>query len=418
MKSHDISVQPKSAPSTTKEHLWDRNFILLLAGSSVSTAGDSITFIVFGFLAYSTTQSTALYSLSLICHFLPGILVSLVSGPIVDRSNPVRVMVYADIFRAIAIFVFVLVYSMYEIDIWGILTLAFFNGLAEAWFSPASKALTVRIIHKKNLAKSLGILNGFDEAIELAFKGIGGFLVATLKPLALLVADGMSFVASAVSESSIKPEKAEPSVAKSTTSSFLNDCKDGFNHVFKRPDLKQILYIQGFLSFFAIPGYVLLLPMLSNSFDNGVELYGLALSALALGNVAGSLGYSKHSFLDRYHLLLGSILGFSAIWAIVASLHSLEAIIVLILVLGFFQSISRITLQSVWLERLDSRYVGRASSIQSLIFSTLIPVGIILSGLLGELFSPTDVLTCAYLACFLISAVILWNRGTKNAIRN
>lgn len=401
-----------------KENLWNRNFILLLAGSSVSTAGDSITFIVFGFLAYSTTQSTALYSLTLVCHFLPGILVSLVSGPIVDRSNPVKVMVYADVFRAIAIFVFVLVYSIYEIDIWGILALAFFNGLAEAWFSPASKALTVRIIHKKNLAKSLGILNGFDEAIELAFKGIGGFLVSTFRPLALLIVDGMSFVASAVSESSIKPDKEELSVAKSTTSGFLNDCKDGFTHVFQRPELRQILYIQGFLSFFAIPSYVLLLPMLSMSFDNGIELYGLALSALALGNVAGSLGYTKLTTLNRYHLLFRSVLGFSMIWAIVPTLRSLDVIIVLILVLGFFQSISRITLQSVWLEKLGSQYVGRASSIQSLVFSTLIPVGIILSGLLGELYSPSEVLEYSYIACFTISAIMLWNKNTKSAIRN
>lgn len=384
-----------------------KNFLLLLLGSTVSSAGDSLTFIAFGYLAYSYTESTVIYSLTLVCHFLPNIIGSFVSGPMVDRHNPVHLMVYADLFRAAVLVIFVAVNVYLGFSYWSVFALAFCNGLAESWVTPASKSVLLQIVTKKDLKKSLAIYETANQTAEFVFKAAGGFLLSLFRPVYLLMIDGLSFCLCAVAESRISLGKKAQVERPDEKRSLLSDFKEGAAYLSSQPSLVNILALIGLLNFFAIPGFVLLLPFLTQHFGEGVAVYGYGLSAMALGNIAGSAIFGKLPEDGLHVRLTGSAVSFALLWAVLPFQSSIAGVLLILFLAGVSQAVCRLTLQSLWLEKVDAKFVGRVSSMQTMLISFLIPVGMLVSGALGSLYSSTDVLVLSYIACALIFLAIL-----------
>lgn len=403
-----LSQRSPEKPNAPKQgKLEKRNFKLLLIGSATSSAGDALTFVVFGFLAFTETQSTAIYSATLVCHFVPKVLGSIFSGPFVDSRNPVKLIVYSDLFRAASILTFVITSALMGISYWGLFILAFCNGLAEAWFTPASNALLTKIVPKESLGKSLALLEGSNQTFDVLFKAIGGVLVNIYRPIALLAFDGLSFGASAFLESKISLDNKLPLGEAEKKESLASQLRAGYLYLLNNSSLAKLLTLVGTLNFFAVPGLVLLLPLLSKKFDESVVYYGYALSSMAIGNIVGSIAFGKIQQRNRYEVLLSSVFGFSLSWILIASQNELPLMLVLIFLAGICQSLSRLTLQSTLLETLDPRFVGRATAIQMALIAILIPVGMLLSGFLGELFSPHLIITSSYIACCALACWLL-----------
>lgn len=401
---------------TSRTRFWHRNYQLLLIGSASSAAGDSLTLLIFSYLAYTKTGSTSVYSIALICHFLPSIFGSVISGSVVDRSHPVRMIVCADLFRSATIFIVAISSMFFGMTSWLLFALAFLNGLAEAWFTPASKALLLNVVRKENLPKALAVFETTNQISELIFKGIGGFLLSTLRPLTLLVSNGCCFILSAFVESNIATKDLKSqNGSKEEKSALASDFSAGLGYVFSKPQLCRLLVFVGLINFFAIPGFVLLLPLVSAA-GYGADFFGFGLSALATGNVLGSLLSSRITYYRRSARIAIGTLGFCVAWILIATIDSAMPLIFLLFIAGLFQSICRIVLQTTWLEKLDSRFIGRATSIQTMVISFLLPIGMLVTGSLGDVLPPATVLLWSYSLCGLLCTILLFQRRFRDSI--
>jgi MFS family permease len=80
-----------------------RDFTLLWTAQFISTMGSGLTTIAASILVYRVTGSALSVGLMLMATALPGLLVGLIAGVFVDRFDRKRIMVAAELIRAVLI---------------------------------------------------------------------------------------------------------------------------------------------------------------------------------------------------------------------------------------------------------------------------------------------------------------------------
>src|SRR5215216_5511012 len=99
------SASPPPAPETTPDptlstvtgRLWNRNFILLWAGQTISQLGNPAFNIGAMFWLMEKTGSASLMGLVMTAASVPAILLSPFGGTFADRHSRVRIMVWSDL---------------------------------------------------------------------------------------------------------------------------------------------------------------------------------------------------------------------------------------------------------------------------------------------------------------------------------
>jgi MFS family permease len=79
----------------------NRAFRLLWAGQLISTIGSALTSLAASILVYRLTGSTLNVGLMLMATVLPSLLIGLIAGVFVDRLDRKRMMIAADVLRAV-----------------------------------------------------------------------------------------------------------------------------------------------------------------------------------------------------------------------------------------------------------------------------------------------------------------------------
>src|SRR5689334_8438410 len=97
-----IPIAPTTRPSPFAV-FRKRNFTLLWIGQLISTIGSALTDLVAGILVYRMTGSALSVGLLLIVTALPSLIIGLVAGVLVDRFDRRRIMIAADLIRALLV---------------------------------------------------------------------------------------------------------------------------------------------------------------------------------------------------------------------------------------------------------------------------------------------------------------------------
>jgi predicted MFS family arabinose efflux permease len=150
----------------------NRNFSLLWVGQVVETIGASLTSLAASILVYRLTGSAASVGLMLMASAAPTILVGLMAGVAVDRYDRKRIMVIADVTRAVLVLLipFLIPFSM----AWLYIIVALSAAVTQ-FFDPAHEAVLPEIATDEELAaaNSLMAISSFGAtAIGFAASGL------------------------------------------------------------------------------------------------------------------------------------------------------------------------------------------------------------------------------------------------------
>ena len=105
--------------------LWNKDFILLLQGSAVSTIGDLMYSVAIGYWVYEKTGSTSLMGIMSAISMFVTMFLSPFAGSVVEKCNRKWVLVGMDLLQcAVMLAVGILAY-LDRLDVVGILIAAF-----------------------------------------------------------------------------------------------------------------------------------------------------------------------------------------------------------------------------------------------------------------------------------------------------
>jgi MFS family permease len=165
----DVAVPPRLG----------RPFRWLLSSTLVNNAGDGVVVAAGPLLVASQTHDPFLVSLALFFDYLPGLLFAVLAGGYADRVERRRLVVTANLLRALVLGVLVFTIVTASVSIWLILATIFGLGTAETFADSASSTILPTIVDRDDLGiGNSRMQGGFVLLNQLVGPPIGAFLFA------------------------------------------------------------------------------------------------------------------------------------------------------------------------------------------------------------------------------------------------
>src|SRR5512143_1196559 len=217
-----------------------RNFALMWTGQLVSTVGSALTSLAASIYVYRATDGSALsVGLMLMATAAPSLLVGLVAGVFVDRYDRQRIMIIADLIRAVLVVAIPFLVPHGIGWLYGIVMLTSAIG---QFFDPAYESVVPEVAPDEELAaaNSLIAVSSFGStAIGFALSG----LIASRFPIEYaFYLDGISFLFSAACVLLLRIRKLDVT-GTTSVAVVINNLKSGLNYLFKSPVLRSVFLL-------------------------------------------------------------------------------------------------------------------------------------------------------------------------------
>ncbi len=259
-----------------------RDFRLLWAGQAISAIGDMIFPVAVAVFVLDAGGGAGDVGLVLAARFLALVLFALFGGVWADRLRRTRVMIGADLLRAVAVLGLALVPGTPSVAVLAVLT--FLVGGGEAFFRPAYGALLPTILPPDRLAVANSLGSMSVNVARVVGPGLGGVLVAAAGPRPAFVVDAATFMASLLTLVRIHEPAHDPAERRT----MLREIGEGLGAVRDRPWITAILALAAAHLMLAVAPIMVLLPIVSRERLGGDSAYGLVLAIGALGSLLGA----------------------------------------------------------------------------------------------------------------------------------
>ena len=272
-----------------------RDFSLMWTAQLISTIGSALTSLAASIYVYRVTGGSALsVGLMLMSTAAPSLLVGLVAGVFVDRYDRKRIMIAADLLRAVLVF---LIPFLVPHGVGWLYAIVMLTSAIGQFFDPAYESVLPEVAPDEELAaaNSLVAVSSFGStAIGFALSG----LIASRYPIEYaFYLDAISFIVSAGCILFLRVRKLE--VADTTSVQVVfNNLKSGLGYLFRSPALRSVFML-------AVPVAVsfglmnsLLLPFATRALKATEFEYGLQEGVTSVGFVIASLLMA--GFLNRW----------------------------------------------------------------------------------------------------------------------
>ena len=240
--------------------LRNGSFMLLWAGQTASVLGSEFSGIAFPVLAVTLLGANefemGLLSASGNAAFL---LVGLPAGAWVDRWRKRRVLITADVVRAIAIGSLPLLWFLDVLAIWHLFIVGLIIGVATVFFDVSYQSYLPHIVDHTLLGPANSALETTNQISRTGGPAVVGVLVDILSAPVLIIVDAISFVISAVALRAI-PDDEHP-VAKDERRPLRTEIAEGLRFVFHQPVIRRVV-INVTLTNFSFTVMTTLLPLL------------------------------------------------------------------------------------------------------------------------------------------------------------
>ncbi len=226
--------------------LWAHaDFLRLWSAQAISAFGSRITRTALPIIAITTLRQPEI-SVAMLSsiYLMPGVVLALFAGGIVDRNRKRRLLIAADVFRAIVVASVAIAWIFDALVMWHLIIVAALVGAASALFTIADVAYLPTLIEKTQLAEGNAKLEATEAVAEVTGPASAGLLIGAFGgPLAMLI-DAVSYLWSAVRLGQIRTPEPRPQPAPEAESSMWQserDLRAGMHAVFAHPQVRPIV---------------------------------------------------------------------------------------------------------------------------------------------------------------------------------
>jgi len=373
----------------------NRNFSLMWTGQLISTMGTALSSLAASIYVFKLTGSALSVGLMLMATAAPSLLVGLFAGVFVDRYDRRKIMMIADILRAILVMSIPFLVSLNVI--WLYVTVMLTCAIGQ-FFDPAFESILPEVASDEELsaANSLMAISSFGStAVGFAAAGLIAS-AANINWAFYLDAVSFLFSAACIFLLRVKGVDAE---ADTSAASVITNLKAGIKQVFNSSILRSLLGIMTLVLVGFGLSNALLLPFAIRALNASEFEYGLQEGLTSVGFVVGSLLMAK--VIDRLResaWLAISFIGMGVFGIIYAYLHSIPLAIAMVMITGFLNAPSAIGRRLLVQRNTPREMMGRVSSVFFVSRDVFFLLGMSAAGL-------ADVLDVRFL--YMVSSVLV-----------
>ncbi len=312
VRLHDSASPPApgDAGSPPAELSRNRDFLTVLVGQGISSFGDSITNTALPILVLILTGSGFAMGVVGVLTTRPDLIVGLPAGAFADRWSRRKMMLWADVGRAILTAAVPISVAIGGPTMAVILLVTFpLNVLRVLWLA-AYTAAVPGLVGRDQVPRANAIFEAVFNVGWIVGPALAGLLAATIGPGATIAIDAVTFGVSALAmllvRRPLRPEaRAEPT-------HILEDVREGIRFVAHQPTLRAVLALWTSTSVIAAGFTSVLIYYITIDRGFGEAVVGLVLSAFALGSLGGSILAARLAPKAVGRVMLGGATAFGA----------------------------------------------------------------------------------------------------------
>ena len=358
--------------------LRERNFRLLFTGSTISLVGDQFYFVALPWLVLQLTGSAVAMGAIMMAASLPRLAFMLLGGAVSDRLSPRRIMMAGATARTFCVAVIGVLVWFHLLHMWALYGLAVTFGIADAFDGPASSAFLPFLLKREQFVAATSVSQTRTQLTTIAAPVPVGFIIKALGIAWAFFIDAISFLFIIGALMKLPDPPPNPVARKP----IMHSIWEGIQYVRKDVPLRSLMVVIMGLNFCLAGPINIGLAYVAKTRFSSPAVFGVMLSSVALGMLAGSMLAGIWKIRKRGLMIiavcfvLGVLLGSMAI---VIGKWPLAAVL---LAMGIAAGLANVHIVGWILQRIDASVRGRVSSVLNLSSVGILPVSLALAGLL------------------------------------
>lgn len=370
--------------------VWrNRSYVRLWIGESVSLFGSYITYLAFPLTAILVLHASAT-QIGLIngARFLPGLVVPLVAGVMMDRRPRKPVLMATRLSSCVTLCAVPAAAALHVLSIGAMCALAFLVGALSVVDQIANQTLVPSVVAAEDLVQANSGLVASESVASVGVPGIAGVLVSLLTaPIALLI-DAASFLVSTAMLSRIRI--AEPAPApRPAGQNMFRQIRRGIRITLGNRILITLVGWSAVYNFFDSAIMTLLILYLVKGISLSPSGVGTVYALGGLGPLLGAMAARRAG--ERFGLgptLVGAMVTASSPYLLLLFVHGQLSGVVLsvaaIFLNGLGVTASNIHSVSLRQNMIPSDSLGTVFGAIRFLIAGVIPMGSLLGGVLGS----------------------------------
>lgn len=302
-------------------------------------------------------------------------------GPVVDRYNPKKILIFASTCQLIILIILLLTWNIQSFALIG--TLTFFSATASSITYPIEDVLIPQIVSSDKLVLANSLFSVSYQTMNTMFNAVSGFLSSVFTFLVLYNLDLILFAIVFIPLSLFKfVQKMESTDEKFNGKAYVHDLQEGYRFISKNSLLLEMAIPLIFINFFNSVNAVAL-PYYSKTFSNEELVYGTLLTACGIGGIIG--GVIVNFFSNR--LPAGKMISLFLIlngvfWNVGIFIHNLFLSTLFFFLNNLFSSMSNIVYDSLYQTLPPIKILGRVNTTVDSLITIAMPLGGVVGGFL------------------------------------
>ena len=364
----------------------------LWTGQTISQFGTQVSGLAIPLIAALFLNVSAFeFSLIATVEFLPFILLSLPAGVWVDRLRRRPILIVGDLGRGIALLSIPIAYELHVLTIWQLYAVGFLNGCLTVFFDVSYQSYLPSLVERDEILEGNSKLQVSVSSAQVLGPGIACVLIGIVSAPVAIIADSLSFFASALFVFGIRKKEPPPQVHATVDGKgpgMRAEVNAGLQYVLKHAYLRYLAASMATSNLFSNMVFAIFVLYLVRDFGVQPAQLGIAYSLASVGFLLGALTANR----------IGSRIGVGP--AIIASSVVTGASTILIAVApndlvlpfatasvfigGFAGMVFNINQVSFRQAITPPRMQGRMNATMRFLVWGTIPLGSVLGGVLGS----------------------------------
>ncbi len=357
--------------------------MLFFMGNIISLIGFGLNLIAVSWMVLEKTGSEYALGKILAAATMPGLILAVFAGVIIDKVNRKWLLVFLDIFRMFVVIGFLYVLSYNQFQITFLYPVALMMGLGNSLFWPTAQAFVQELVDKEEYFNANKLLSASYQVGSIFGAGIGGFIVHIYNPLIALWINAFTYAISAILIS-LAPFEREN--FQTFEKKLFNSILKGFSYLKTRMDI-LILGVTTILSDVAIWGSmsVLTIAISKEIFQKGSLGYGIMDGLYGIGALISTIvvGYLVSKIGNANYLLICYVVA-SVMCLITPIMPNIYLAGIVYLFIGLHNNAARIIVRTIFMENIPNNIMGRVQTIFGVYTRTMVILSSLYAGWLIE----------------------------------
>jgi predicted MFS family arabinose efflux permease len=390
----------------------NRDFNLLWVGQVVSDLGANVSAIAFPLLVLATTGSPARAGIVAAAANLPGLVLAVPAGALVDRWDQKRVMIVADCARCAALASLGLAVALDAVTFGHIVAVAFVEGIGFVFFLVAEGSALPKVVADRHLDAALARNSARAHIAALGGLPLGGILFGIGRAVPFLF-DAVSYLLSVVVVALIRTSFRRDTAPRARTR-LRGDIRTGLAWFWRQPFVRATSLVSTTRSF-TLSALYLVVIVIARERGASAALVGATFAFVGVGGILGSLvapAVARRASL-RTVVIATAVVGA----ALVPLLSMLPGRATPGIVFGAMWVLNPVWTTAVGAYRLritPPELQARVVSIATAVSMAPVPLAFIVAGLLLEAAGTTPTVFALFVVMLVGAAIAVASRAVRN----